>query len=60
MGIVMVLESKEHLKTFAEHAAHLRWAYLGKSGPSSANLKTRLHDRRVAISDDSLAFNIEF
>ena len=60
MGIFMVLETKEHLKTFAEHPAHLLYVSTNTWWDFAAKFVNRLHDMRESMSDDSLAFNLPF
>lgn len=60
MGVVLTLESKENLKTWAESPEHLRFgvslvAYLVLTLTFS-----RLHALRESICEDSLAYDIEF
>ena len=69
MGLVLLLESPSHIKTFAEHPAHLRsvviyFAFRLFPTPFGEVLladfpTSRLHDMREAISEDSMAFMLE-
>ena len=61
MGVVLTLESKENLKTWAESPEHIRFATSSGTEPSiNMLILCRLHELRESICEDSLAYDIEF
>jgi hypothetical protein len=62
MGIVLQVETPEHLESFAASTGHLRCAYcIFHPKPRCLHRRTnRLHELREALSEDSLAFNLVF